>query len=589
MVYKGIAVSPGLGLGKCLILKEMVLLSYSQQNPGCMDTEVEKNKVKDGILKAVMQLDSIKAKIEDKGAVDRGEIIEAQIMLLQDPTLLKNINSKIEQGMQSSLDSTGICGIEAVQRVIDEQAEMFGNIDDAYLKERAQDVRDIGRRIINAMTGIQEMDLLNLSEGTILVGHNITPSQMASIDRKRVKAIISEVGGRTSHTAILANSMEIPAVFGCSDICMKLSDGMLLSVNGSKGLVETELTLQRLEVLQTEIEKYVKQRAILEDMSQKPTLTLDGKKAELFANIMSPLDVVKVQKAGADGIGLYRTEFLFMDRKSAPGEEEQFQAYRQVVQAMQGKPVIIRTMDIGGDKNVEYLNLPKEENPFIGYRAIRICLNDKALFKTQLRAILRASAYGRTLIMFPMIGSIEELRSAKLILYETKEELNSEGIAFDGSIPVGIMVEVPSAAVMADILIKEADFFSIGTNDLTQYTLAVDRMNENLSGLYNSFQPGVLRLIKNVISAVDQEDKNKFAGMCGEMAGDPYATILLLGLGLHEFSVNPSSVLKIKKIISLVDMAYARKVVEKVMILSTAAEIEEYLHKVTKEVAGDIL
>lgn len=581
MIYKGIAVSSGLGVAKCLILDDSDQLVFDTKSIEVCCVEEEKAKVTAAVEKAVLQLNTIKNRAQDKGAGDRVEIIEAQIMLMQDPMLINTMFGKIEQEK--------IIAARAVLQTVDEQAAVLESMEDAYFRERAQDARDIGRRLLNIILGIEEKDISYLTEDVILVGKVITPSQMAAADRERVMGIISETGGKTSHTAILAKNMEIPAVFGLSGISRNLCEGMSVAVNGTIGTIETEITKEREIELNRDIQKLLNIKAILKEMINKPTMTKEGKEISLCTNIMRPEDTLKVSELNADGVGLYRTEFLFMDRKSAPTEEEQFNAYRLVLEAAGGKPVTIRIMDIGGDKEIAYLNLPKEENPFIGYRAIRICLDDKALFKTQLRAILRASSYGKAMIMYPMISSLEEVRAANAILNEVKEELRNEGKVFDEKIPVGIMIEIPSAAVMSDILIKEADFFSIGTNDLTQYTLAVDRMNQKLSGLYNPFQPGVLRLIRRVIEAADEAGNGKFAAMCGELAADPYATILLLGMGLHEFSVNPSSLLKIRKLISLVDMNFAREVAHNAMTFSTASEIESYLHKITKDIMGEFL
>ena len=407
----------------------------------------------------------------------------------------------------------------------------------------------------------------------ILVGREITTSQMASIDATKVKGIVAEVGSKTSHTAILANNMGIPAVMGCAGVLDALRDGELLLVDGDKGLVETSIDSNRRIMIESEMGRRKSLEENLWNLVDKPTRTRDGYAVYLDANIMDPAGAENAQQLGADGIGLYRTEFLFMDRATAPTEDEQYEVYTKVLELMQGKPVIIRTLDIGGDKNIAYMNLPKEENPFLGYRAIRICLDDTELFMTQLRAILRAAAHGRARIMYPMIASLEEVRAANRILEAAKESLRTEGTAFDDSLQAGIMVEIPSAAVTADLLIREAAFLSIGSNDLTQYTLAVDRQNRKISSLFNPFQPAVLRLIRTVIETANRAGGGKFAGMCGEMASDPLATLLLLGLGLTEFSVNPSALLKIKNIITSVDRSYAQMVAAKVMQLSTADEI----------------
>lgn len=581
MIFKGIAVYPGIGVAKCMILKDAEPCDMDAKSIGDFCKAKEKGKVEGAIEKAIFQIGTIKNGAQAKDKVDQVEMMEAQVMLLQDPSLINAIHKKIE--------SEGLTAVGAIQKTINEQTRKFESLDDVYFRERAQDVCDIGRRLSNIVLGIEETDIANLKEDVILVGKNITPSQMVSLDREKIRGIVSESGGKTSHTAILANNMEIPAVFGCCGISLDLNDNGLIAVDGTSGLVITEITKEQETSLRSDIEKLAKLRLELKEMADKKTLTKDGAAVSLCANILMPEDTTRVLEVGADGVGLFRTEFLFMDRKSAPSEEEQYIAYKKVIEAMKGKPVTIRTMDIGGDKEISYLNLPKEENPFIGYRAIRICLDHHKLFKTQLRAILRASVHGQALIMYPMISCIEEIRAAKAILNEVREELRREGEKFDEQILVGIMIEIPSAAVMADILIKEADFFSIGTNDLTQYTLAVDRMNEKLSGLYNPFQPGVLRLVQRAISTAKEAGGTKFSAMCGELAADPIATILLLGMGLNEFSVNPAALLKIRKLISLIDKRDAKEIAEKAMLFSTAAEVENYLRKVTTEMMGERL
>lgn len=569
MLLRGIAAAPGLAVAKCLVIRSLPETSPSAQNIVRELVDEELNRFASAVKEASAQMDAILARARAAGDETRAAIIGAQAMMLTDPLLEEEVRDKINNLLHSA--------VLAVQETAEEQAAILATLEDPYLRERAADVKDIGNRIMAILMGVQQQDLSVLEVDVILVGREITPSQMASLDATRVKGIVAEIGGKTSHTAILANNMEIAAVLGCQGALAAVGDGDIIMIDGTTGIMETEISEERHARVQDEIRRRKAIRESLSAMIGIPARTKDGHTVELAANIMDPAGSAKAEKLGADGVGLYRTEFLFMDRTVAPNEEEQYEAYAKVIRAMKGKPVIVRTMDIGGDKEIAYLNLPKEENPFLGYRAIRICLQDKPLFMTQLRAILRAGVHGRALVMYPMIASLEELREANQILQEAKDALRAEGIPFDENLQAGIMVEIPSAAVTADLLIKDAAFFSIGSNDLTQYTLAVDRMNERISKLYNHFQPGVLRLIRTVIETANRAGGGKFAGMCGEMASDPVATILLLGFGMTEFSVNPSSLLKIKKIITSVEMSYAKEVAEKAMQLSTADEISAYL------------
>ena len=577
MLIKGIAVSPGLAIAKCLMVHDVKLPCENMCTLTEDEVPNELLRLKCAIEQASNQLTRIQNNAKAKNDTEGAEIIDAHLMMISDPALISCFENKICELKQDA--------VSAAISAIEDQAMLFESLDDAYFRERAQDVRDIGRRIVCTLSGVEEQDLSTLCEDVILVGHNITPSMMASADKAHVKGIVSEIGGKTSHTAILAKNLDIPAVFGCPDIEKTITDGLLIALNGTEGTILTELSPQKEQELRAQLEKMIAVRLALRDMISAPSKTKDGVSVEIAANIMNPDDAQRVNEYGADGVGLYRTEFLYMDRNSAPSEDEQFKAYQKVLSVVKDKPVIIRTMDIGGDKEVPYLNLPKEENPFIGYRAIRICLDDRALFKTQLRAILRASVYGKGRIMFPMISSVDEFRAAKSIVHECMKELDTENKPYDKNIEIGVMIEIPSAAVMADLLISEADFMSIGTNDLTQYTLAVDRMNERLSDLYNSYHPGVIRLIKNVVDAAHRAGLPKFSGMCGEMAGDPFATILLLGLGLQEFSVNPSSVMKIRKIISLITMEEAKNIADRAFKFSTASEVENYMKEITLKYA----
>ena len=565
MLFRGIGAAPGLAVAQVLIIRQAPESVTVMQPIKREQVEVEVNLFRQAVDVAAAQLGAIMERARKVGDETKVEIIGAQRLMLTDPTIEDEVRDKIGTRFYSA--------IGAVSETVEEQAELLSGLEDPYLRERAADVRDIGYRLTAILQGTPEQDLSTLAEEVILVGREITTSQMASIDATKVKGIVAEVGGKTSHTAILANNMGIPAVMGCAGVLDALRDGELLLVDGDKGLVETSIDSNRRIMIESEMGRRKSLEENLWNLVDKPTRTRDGYAVYLEANIMDPAGAENAQQLGADGIGLYRTEFLFMDRATAPTEDEQYEVYTKVLELMQGKPVIIRTLDIGGDKNIAYMNLPKEENPFLGYRAIRICLDDTELFMTQLRAILRAAAHGRARIMYPMIASLEEVRAANRILEAAKESLRTEGAAFDDSLQAGIMVEIPSAAVTADLLIREAAFFSIGSNDLTQYTLAVDRQNGKISSLFNPFQPAVLRLIRTVIETANRAGGGKFAGMCGEMASDPLATLLLLGLGLTEFSVNPSALLKIKNIITSVDRSYAQMVAAKVMQLSTADEI----------------
>ena len=531
--------------------------------------EMELHRFHDAVAQAVKQLESILQRARQRGDTIRTEIMEAQLLMLTDPTIEDEVREKISTRYFSAA--------RAVQETIAEQAEILAGLEDPYLRERSADVRDIGMRLLAVLQGTPLLDLSALTDEVILVGHEITTSQMAALDTANVKGIVAEVGGKTSHTAILAKNIGIPAVMACEGLLGSIRDGDRLALDGDKGIVETAINESRFREIKYELIRRAELRDALERLADVPTRTKDGFRVRLLANIIDPAGADKALQVGADGIGLYRTEFLFVNRKTAPTEEEQYEAYAAVVRTMRSRPVVIRTLDVGGDKELSYLNLPKESNPFLGCRAIRVCLRDPVLFMTQLRAILRAGVHGQALILYPMIASLDEVRTANRLLAEAKEALRAEGVAYDPNMKSGIMVEVPSAAVTADLLIRETDFFSIGSNDLTQYTLAVDRLNEKISSLYDPFQPGVLRLIRTAIDAAHRTGNGKFTGMCGEMAADPTGALLLLGLGLSEFSVNPSELLKVKKIITSVSRAYAQEAANQAMQLGTADEVHAFL------------
>lgn len=569
---KGLAVAPGIGIGRAYVIREPEIVIdknhiKEEQIPG----EIEK--LSKALDCSMSQLDAIYQKAVNQGEKAKIEILEAHRLMLDDPTLVEQTIERIK--------TLKIKSEYAFSIVIDEQIEVFKGIEDLYIKERISDIRDIGSRVLRNLSGVIVKDISSIDEEVILIGKEITPSQIAAADAGFIKGIATETGGATSHTAILARNGGIPAVMGVQDIAAIVEEGQMIAVDGTRGIVELELDEVKLKLLHEKVLNTQKIQAELEKIKAFPAVTKDGYNVRLECNIEGTAGIRKALEAGAEGIGLFRTEFLFMDRSTMPHEEEQFEVYKEAASGMGGRAVIIRTLDIGGDKDIEYLKLPTEANPFLGFRAIRLCFERIEMFKTQLRAILRASAYGKIKIMYPMIAAIDELRRANSILSEVKQELEDENRSFDKDIEVGIMIEIPSAAVIADVLAKEADFFSIGTNDLTQYTLAVDRTNEKVSYIYNNFDPAVIRLINIVIKA--GHEKEIPVGMCGELAGNPAAALLLLGLGLDEFSMSPAMALKIKKIISTIDMDTARGAAKAVLGMENALQIEEYLAKKNKE------
>jgi len=536
---KYIAASPGIGMGKAykLVEPEININNRGTVTSDCIDSEVLR--LRNAVVKSRLQLKEIYDYMLLNMGKEQADIISAHITILEDPMMIDIAINKI--------CNEKIRAENALLKTIDEQLTLFEGIEDPYLRERSSDIKDVGYRVVKNLLDLPFKDISILDEDVILVAEDITPSMLAEVDIKHVKGLISEKGGKTSHSAILARSMEIPAVFGAKGIVDLLNDGQVVAIDGDAGTIEL-CTDSKKEELKQRIRQEENMKKELQKYKYLATLTRDGKRIRLEANIGSLEDVKKAIDNGAEGIGLFRTEFLYVDRSNMPAEDEQFNAYRYVVESMAGKPVTIRTLDIGGDKGLSCFQLPSETNPFLGWRGIRICLENLDMFKAQFRAILRASAFGKVRIMYPMITSVDEVISANKILDEVKHELRTSRCAFDENIEKGVMIEVPSAAITADLIIKEVDFFSIGTNDLTQYTLAVDRTNEKVSSMYNSFHPAVLRLIKNVIEISHGE--GKYTGMCGELAGDPDATLLLLKMGLDEFSMTPSSILKIRKTIN---------------------------------------
>lgn len=558
-MFKGIAASPGIAVGKALVLKkENIIIERKKVEK----TEEEKIKFQKAIQLSKKQIEGIK----EKASEEQRNIMDAHIMILEDPELLT--------GVEEKLDTEKVNVEAALDDVLNLFIAMFESMDNEYMRERAADIRDVGQRILMNLLGKEIPNVADLKEKVVVVAHDITPSDTAQMDREQVLGFITNIGGRTSHSAIMARSMEIPAVLGLKNITEHVKTGDNIVFDGDEGivLVNPEEAVMKEYLGRKEKELAAKQE--LMKLVDSETLSLDGKKVELGCNIGNPKDARKAHENGAEGIGLYRTEFLYMDRNSLPSEDEQYQAYKEVLEIMGKRPVIIRTLDIGGDKELPYMNLPKEANPFLGYRAIRICLDQKPIFKTQLRALLRASIYGNLKIMYPMVSSVEEIRGANEILAEVKQELDQEGIAYASDFEVGIMIEIPSAAVISDLLADEVDFFSIGTNDLIQYTTAVDRMNEKISHLYNPFNPAVLRLIKTVIDNGHQG--GIWVGMCGEVAGDKRLIPILLGMGLDEFSMSAGAILPARQQIQGLSYEKMKTLAEQVVKMKSAEEIEKF-------------
>ena len=562
----GIPASPGIVFGKALVLKEeKIVLDTQKISEDQVEAEVARFYA--GREAAVEQLNSIHQRALKSLGEEKAAIFEGHLMILED--------EELEEEIIDYLRSNKVNASVAASKIIDQQVEMLSEIDDEYLKERAGDIRDIGNRLIKNILGMHIVDLGDITEESILVAYDLTPSETAQLNLEKVLGFITDIGGRTSHTSIMARSLELPAIVGTNDVTARVNTGDYLILDAVNNRVYVNPTQAEIDELKTLEAKLAEEKAELAKLKDLPAVTLDGHKVEVVANIGTIRDCEGAHRNGAEGVGLYRTEFLFMDRDQLPSEEEQFIAYKEVVEAMEGRLVVLRTMDIGGDKELPYLNLPKEMNPFLGWRAVRIALDRREILHAQLRAVLRASAFGKLAVMFPMIISVEEIRELKSVLETLKAELRAEGKAFDENIQVGVMVETPSAAVNAKFLAKEVDFFSIGTNDLTQYTLAVDRGNELISHLYNPMSPSVLGLIKQVIDASHAE--GKWTGMCGELAGDERATLLLLGMGLDEFSMSAISVPRIKKLIRHVNYQEVKALADEVLQKPTAAEIEQLI------------
>ncbi len=571
-MISGILASPGIAFGNALLLKEdEIVINRKKISADQVDQEIQRFLAGRG--KAASQLEAIKIKAGETFGDEKAAIFEGHIMLLEDEELEQEIIALIKEE-HASADA-------ATHTIIEGQAKALEELDDEYLKERAADVRDIGKRLLQNILGLHIVDLSAITDEVILVAKDLTPSETAQLNLKKVLGFITDLGGRTSHTSIMARSLELPAIVGTGGITNQVKNGDYLILDGVNNTIYINPAEDVIEKLKEVQSHYLSEKNELAKLKDLPAITLDGHQVEVGANIGTVRDIPGAERNGAECVGLYRTEFLFMDRDSLPSEEEQFQAYKAVAEAMGAQSVIVRTMDIGGDKDLPYMNLPKEDNPFLGWRAIRIAMDRKDILHAQLRAILRASSFGKLRIMFPMIISVEEVRILKTELETLKAQLRNEGKAFDESIEVGIMVETPASAVIAHHLAKEVDFFSIGTNDLTQYTLAVDRGNELISHLYNPMSPSVLGLIKQVIDASHAE--GKWTGMCGELAGDERATLLLLGMGLDEFSMSAISIPRIKKIIRNTNFEDVKALAEQALTQPTAEELMTLINQFIKE------
>ena len=571
-MISGILVSPGIAFGKALLLKEDDIV-INRKKISADQVEQEVSRFLAGRAKASEQLEAIKTKAGETFGEEKEAIFEGHIMMLEDEELEQEIIALIKDDLASA-DA-------AAYTVIEGQAKALEELDDEYLKERAADVRDIGKRLLQNILGMPIVDLGSIQDEVILVATDLTPSETAQLNLDKVLGFITDLGGRTSHTSIMARSLELPAIVGTSDVTKQVKNDDYLILDAVNNQIYVNPTADVIDQLKAAQNQYITEKNDLAKLKDLPAITLDGHQVEVCANIGTVRDVAGAERNGAEGVGLYRTEFLFMDRDSLPTEDEQFQAYKAVAEAMGSQAVIVRTMDIGGDKDLPYMNLPKEENPFLGWRAIRIAMDRREILHAQLRAILRASAFGKLRIMFPMIISVEEVRDLKGEIETLKAQLREEGKAFDESIEVGVMVETPAAAVIAHHLAKEVDFFSIGTNDLTQYTLAVDRGNELISHLYNPMSPSVLGLIKQVIDASHAE--GKWTGMCGELAGDERATLLLLGMGLDEFSMSAISIPRIKKIIRNTNFEDVKALAAQALAQPTAQDLMNCVNKFIEE------
>lgn len=561
---KGIAASSGIAIGRAFLMTEPDLVVTKKQ---VANKESEVTRFHEAVNASKFELQQIRDRAEVDLGPENAAIFDAHLLVLSDPELIGSVESKIHD--------EAVNAEAALQETADVLIIMFEQLDNAYMRERAADIRDVTKRVIAKLLGVEIPNISLINEEVIIISNDLAPSDTAQLNRAFAKGFTTNMGGRTSHSAIMARSLEIPAVVGTKNATSAIRQGDLIVVDGDSGEV---LINPPNDVIESYIEKRNEQEVEKKELTllkNERTITLDGIHVEVAANIGTPKDVESVLENGGEGVGLYRTEFLYMERDSLPTEEEQFQAYKQVLEQMGDKPVVVRTLDIGGDKQLPYLNLPEEMNPFLGFRAIRLCLEEQTIFRTQLRALLRASNFGHLKIMFPMIATLEEFREAKKLLLEEKELLHQEGTSVSDHIEVGIMVEIPSTAILADQFAKEVDFFSVGTNDLIQYTMAADRMNESVAYLYQPYNPAILRLVKMVIDAAHAQ--GKWAGMCGEMAGDSIAIPLLLGLGLDEFSMSAPSMLKARKQISQLTQIEMKQIAETALTMQTSEQVKQYV------------
>lgn len=566
-MLKGANASSGIGIGNAVIVEEKELVIKRET---VRDAAAEVERFKGALDLTLKKTEELAADLATRVGEKEAEIMQGHMMLLMDPMLTGEI--------ETAITGESICAEYAIEQVCTTYADLFASMDDELMQQRATDMRDIKTRMQRELLGVESVDIASLPAGTILVAKDLTPSMTAGIKPENVAGIVTELGGKTSHSAILARALEIPAVVAVPDLMNQVENGHVIVLDGSEGTVYIDPDQNVVDDFSAKREKFLKEKKELEQYIGKPTVTKDGVRIELVANIGKPEDLEKVLQYDGEGVGLFRTEFLFMDRTAMPTEEEQFEAYKTVAEGLKGKPVIIRTLDIGGDKEIPYMGLTKDENPFLGYRAIRFCLDRKDdVYKPQLRALLRASAYGNIKIMVPMVTCIEELREAKALIEEIKKELDEQNIPYKKDIEVGIMVETAAASLMADVFAKEAAFFSIGTNDLTQYTMSVDRGNDKVSYLYSTFNPAVLRSIKRIITC--GREAGIMVGMCGEAASDPLMIPLLLAFGLNEFSMSASAILYSRKLITGYSTQELQAVADKAMSFATAAEVESYMRE----------
>ncbi|HDE4062851.1 TPA: phosphoenolpyruvate--protein phosphotransferase [Staphylococcus aureus] len=569
-LIKGIAASDGVAIAKAYLLVEPDLTF--DKNEKVTDVEGEVAKFNSAIEASKVELTKIRNNAEVQLGADKAAIFDAHLLVLDDPELIQPIQDKIKNENANAAT--------ALTDVTTQFVTIFESMDNEYMKERAADISDVSKRVLSHILGVELPNPSMIDESVVIVGNDLTPSDTAQLNKEFVQGFATNIGGRTSHSAIMSRSLEIPAIVGTKSITQEVKQGDMIIVDGLNGDVIVNPTEDELIAYQDKRERYFADKKELQKLRDADTVTVDGVHAELAANIGTPNDLPGVIENGAQGIGLYRTEFLYMGRDQMPTEEEQFEAYKEVLEAMGGKRVVVRTLDIGGDKELSYLNLPEEMNPFLGYRAIRLCLAQQDIFRPQLRALLRASVYGKLNIMFPMVATINEFREAKAILLEEKENLKNEGHDISDDIELGIMVEIPATAALADVFAKEVDFFSIGTNDLIQYTLAADRMSERVSYLYQPYNPSILRLVKQVIEASHKE--GKWTGMCGEMAGDETAIPLLLGLGLDEFSMSATSILKARRQINGLSKNEMTELANRAVDCATQEEVIELVNNYVK-------